>query len=76
MVKKRDGNPAPRFNARDVIKNAVILGLKPHEVRAMPPRDYWLMVQGYNDAHSGEGSSPGANAPSMAEAMDLVNKYG
>lgn len=58
------------------MKNAVILGLKPNEVREMIPRDFWLMVEGHNDAHSGAKSGPGANAPSMDEAMDLVNEYG
>lgn len=42
----------------------------------MIPRDFWLMVEGSNDAHSGAKTGPGANAPSMDEAMDLVKRYG
>lgn len=42
----------------------------------MIPRDFWLMVEGYNATHSGAASGPGANAPSMDEAMDMVRKYG
>jgi len=59
-----------------MIKNAVILGLRPNEVRALPPRDYWLMRDGYNEAHSVAATGPGATAPSMTEAMEMVKKYG
>ena len=40
----------------------------------MIPCDFWLMAEGYNEGHTATG--PGANAPSMDEARELVEKYG
>lgn len=55
-----------------MVKNGIVIGLKPDEIRDMLPRDVWLCFEGWNDAH--EGPKPGANAPSKEEYQDLVRR--
>lgn len=55
-----------------MIRNGIVIGLKPNEIRDMLPRDVWLCFEGWNDAHA--APKPGANAPSKEEYMDLVRR--
>lgn len=57
-----------------MIKNAIITGLKPDDVRDLIPRDLFLVFEGWEKAHNPE--KPGANAPTLDEARDLARRYG
>jgi len=46
----------------------------PDAVRAMIPRDWLIIKQGY-DAQARAGR-PGADAPSAAQVAELVERYG
>ena len=62
------------MNVRQIIKNGIVAGLKPEELRDMIPLDWFLVFEGWNDAHGPQ--KPGANAPSLEDVQDLVRRYG
>ena len=53
-----------------MIKNGIVIGLKPEEIRNQIPKDTWLVFQGWNDAHS--PNKAGSNAMSKTEYKELV----
>jgi len=55
-----------------MIKNGVIAGLKPEEVRGMIPKDTWLVFDGWMAAHS--PPKPGSDAMSADEYRQLVRR--
>lgn len=57
-----------------MIKNAVIAGYKPSEIRDMIPRDTFIVFDGWNEAHSPK--KPGSDAPSIEDARALAERYG
>lgn len=57
-----------------MIGMAIVMGLKPEEVRAMTPNDFWTVVDGWNSAH--EPPQAGANAPTPEEVQELKRLYG
>lgn len=50
------------------------MGITPDQVRAMIPRDWLLIVRGYDD--KAKVGKPGADAPSKAEVAALVEAFG
>jgi len=55
-----------------MIKNGIIAGLKPEEIRDMVPKDTWLVFEGWSDAHSPK--KPGAEAMTASEYRNLVER--
>jgi hypothetical protein len=74
-VKKKAGSKGDgRFNVRSLIRSGIVAGLKPVEIRTMIPRDVRLVFDGWQQAHSPK--KPGDDAPSLAEARALAERYG
>ena len=59
---------------RRIARSAAPLGILPDQVRALIPRDWLLVVRGYDDKN--QAGKPGADAPSIAEVEELVRLYG
>lgn len=59
---------------RRIARSAAPLGILPDQVRAMIPRDWMLVVRGYED--QAKAGQPGADAPSRPEVAELVRLYG
>ena len=55
-----------------MIKNGIVAGLKPEEIRDMIPKDAWLVFEGWNDAHLPQ--KPGAEAMTAQQYRDLVRQ--
>jgi hypothetical protein len=55
-----------------MIKNGIVAGLKPEEIRDMIPKDAWLVFEGWNDAHS--PPKAGADAITAQQYQDLVRQ--
>lgn len=55
-----------------MIKNGIVAGLKPEEIRDMVPKDTWLVFEGWSDAHSPK--KPGSEAMSAEDYRALVEK--
>lgn len=55
-----------------MIKNGIIAGLKPEEIRDMIPKDTWLVFEGWMDAHSPKKA--GSEAMTAAEYRELVER--
>jgi len=55
-----------------LIKNGIVAGLKPEEIRDMIPKDTWLVFEGWADAHSPK--KPGSEAMTAAEYKKLVER--
>jgi len=55
-----------------MIKNGIIAGLKPDEIRDMLPKDAWLVFKGWSEAHSPK--SVGDNAMNRQQYRDLVER--
>lgn len=55
-----------------MIKSAIVAGLMPADVRAMIPRDVFLVFEGWNESQ--EGKKPGSDAPTADEYRKLVEK--
>lgn len=55
-----------------MIKNGIVAGLKPEEIRDMIPKDTWLVFEGWSEAHSPK--KPGSDAPSADEYRKLVEQ--
>jgi hypothetical protein len=55
-----------------MIKNGIVAGLKPEEIRDMIPKDAWLVFEGWNDAHS--PPKAGTEAMTAQQYQDLVRQ--
>jgi hypothetical protein len=55
-----------------MIRNGIVIGLRPEEIRDMIPKDAWLVFEGWNDAHSPK--KPGADAISADQYRALVRQ--
>jgi hypothetical protein len=55
-----------------MIRNGIVIGLRPEEIRDMLPKDTWLIFEGWNDAHSPK--KPGQDAMSADEYRALVRQ--
>lgn len=55
-----------------MIRNGIIIGLRPDEIRDMLPKDTWLIFEGWHDAHSPK--KPGRDAMSAEEYRALVRQ--
>ena len=55
-----------------MIKNGIVAGLKPDEIRDMVPKDTWVVFQGWSDAHSPK--STGSEAMTAQQYRDLVER--
>lgn len=55
-----------------MIKNGIVAGLKPEEVRDMVPKDTWLVFEGWSEAHSPKKA--GSEAMTGQQYRKLVEK--
>ena len=55
-----------------MIKNGILIGLKPNEIRDMIPKDVWLVFQGWNDSH--EPKKAGSDAMTADQYRALVEQ--
>ena len=55
-----------------MIKNGIVIGLRPQEIRDMIPRDTWIVFDGWQRAHSPK--QPGQEAMTAKEYRALVEK--
>lgn len=55
-----------------MIRNGIVIGLRPEEIRDMLPKDTWLIFEGWHDAHSPK--KPGQDAMSADEYRALVRQ--
>jgi len=55
-----------------MIKNGIVIGLRPQEIRDMIPRDTWIVFDGWQRAHSPK--QPGQEAMTAQEYRALVEK--
>ncbi len=55
-----------------MIKNGIVAGLKPEEIRDMIPKDTWLVFQGWSDAHSPKKA--GSAAMTQEQYRQLVER--
>jgi len=55
-----------------MIRNGIVIGLRPEEIRDMIPKDAWLVFEGWNDAHAPR--KPGQDAMSADEYRALVRQ--
>jgi len=55
-----------------MIKNGIVAGLKPEEIRDMIPKDTWLVFQGWSDAHSPKKA--GSEAMTKEQYEQLVER--
>jgi hypothetical protein len=55
-----------------MIRNGIVIGLRPEEIRDMLPKDTWLVFEGWHDAHNPK--APGADAMSADEYRALVRQ--
>lgn len=55
-----------------MIKNGIVIGLRPNEIRDMIPLDAWLVFQGWHDVHS--PSKAGSNAMTADQYRALVEQ--
>jgi len=53
-----------------MIKNGIVIGLKPEEIRNQIPKDTWIVFKGWNDAHS--PNEAGSGAMTKTEYKELV----
>ena len=60
------------MNVRGMIKNGIVAGLKPEELRDMIPKDAWLVFEGWNNAHS--PPKAGTEAMTAQQYRDLVRQ--
>lgn len=55
-----------------MVKNGIVIGLRPNEIRDMVPKDTWLVFQGWQDAHSPK--KPGSEAMTAEQFRALVEQ--
>jgi len=55
-----------------MIKNGIVAGLKPEDIRDMVPKDAWLVFEGWSDAHSPKKA--GSEAMTAEQYRALVEK--
>jgi len=55
-----------------MIKNGIVIGLKPEEIRDMIPKDTFLVFAGWSEAHSPK--KPGSEAMTKEQYRQLVEK--
>lgn len=53
-----------------MIKNGIIAGLKPEEIRDMIPKDTWIVFEGWTEGNSPK--KPGTDAMTRNEYRALV----
>ncbi len=53
-----------------MIKNGIVAGLKPEELRDMIPLDSFLVFEGWQEAHSPKKA--GSDAPTLEQHRQLV----
>ena len=57
---------------RRCIRSAASAGYRPSEIRAMSPRDWYLIVASHHDANSEKG--PGEDAPDLGHALEMKRR--
>ena len=55
-----------------MIKNGIVAGLKPEELRDMIPKDSFLVFEGWQEAHSPKKA--GSDAPSLEQHREIVER--
>lgn len=55
-----------------MIKNGIVAGLKPEEIRDMIPKDTWLVFEGWSEANSPKKA--GADAMTAEQYRNLVER--
>jgi hypothetical protein len=55
-----------------MVKNGIVIGLRPNEIRDMIPLDTWLVFQGWHDAH--EPKKAGSQAMTTEQYRALVEQ--
>lgn len=55
-----------------MIKNGILIGLLPEQIRDMIPKDVWLIFEGWQEAHSQK--KPGSEAMTADQFRDLVRQ--
>ena len=55
-----------------MVKNGIVIGLRPDDIRDMVPKDTWLVFQGWQDAHSPK--KPGSEAMTAEQFRALVEQ--
>ena len=53
-----------------MIKNGIVAGLKPEELRDMIPRDSFLVFEGWQEAHAPKKA--GSDAPTLEQHREIV----
>ena len=57
-----------------MVKNGIVIGLRPEEIRDMIPLDAWLVFQGWHDTHAPKkAGSTAMTAEQYRALVELVD---